>query len=44
MSDASILSVLRERAALTPDGVAYTFTDYDHDWDGVTESMTWSQL
>lgn len=44
MSDASILSVLRERAGLTPDGVAYTFTDYDHDWDGVTESLTWAQL
>ncbi|MBN9635621.1 MAG: AMP-binding protein, partial [Actinobacteria bacterium] len=44
MSDASILSVLRERAGATPDDVAYTFTDYDHDWDGVTESVTWSQL
>ncbi|SHT66352.1 fatty-acid--CoA ligase [Mycobacteroides abscessus subsp. abscessus] len=44
MSDASILSVLRERAGATPDDVAYTFTDYDHDWDGVTESVTWAQL
>ena len=44
MPDASILSVLRERAGLTPDDVAYTFTDYDHDWDGVTESLTWAQL
>jgi len=40
----SILSVLRERAGLTPDDLAFTFTDYDRDWDGVTESLTWSQL
>ncbi|MUL64679.1 acyl-CoA synthetase [Mycobacterium sp. CBMA 234] len=44
MTNSSILSVLRERAGLTPDDVAYTFTDYDHDWDGVTETLTWSQL
>jgi fatty acid CoA ligase FadD21 len=44
MPNASVLSVLRERAGLTPDDVAYTFTDYDQDWDGVTESLTWSQL
>jgi len=40
----SILSVLRERAGLTPDDLAFTFTDYDRDWDGVTETLTWSQL
>ena len=44
MRDVSILTVLRERASLTPDEVAFTFTDYDQDWDGVTESLTWSQL
>lgn len=44
MPNVSILSVLRERAATTPSDVAFTFTDYDHDPDGVTESLTWSQL
>ena len=44
MSEVSILSVLRERAAQTPDDLAFTFTDYDRDWEGVTESLTWSQL
>ncbi len=44
MPDVSILSVLRERAGLTPDDLAFTFTDYDRDWHGVTESLTWSQL
>jgi fatty acid CoA ligase FadD21 len=40
----SILSVLRERAGLTPDEVAFTFTDYDRDWNGISASLTWSQL
>jgi fatty acid CoA ligase FadD21 len=40
----SILSVLRERAGLTPDDVAFTFTDYERDWNGISESLTWSQL
>ena len=44
MPNASVLSVLRERARLTPDEVAFTFTDYDRDWDGNAESLTWSQL
>jgi len=44
MPNVSILSVLRERAGLTPDDLAFTFTDYDRDWDGITESLTWSQL
>ena len=44
MPDVSILSVLRERAGLTPDDLAFTFTDYDQDWDGVAESLTWAQL
>ena len=44
MREVSILSVLRERAAMTPDELAFTFTDYDRDWDGVTESLTWSRL
>ncbi len=44
MRDVSILSVLRERAELTPDDLAFTFTDYDQVWDGAAERLTWSQL
>lgn len=44
MPEFSILSVLRERAGRTPDDLAFTFTDYDRDWEGVSESLTWSQL
>lgn len=44
MPEASILSVLRDRAGLTPDEVAFTFTDYDQDVAGISESLTWSQL
>ncbi|MGY4710707.1 AMP-binding protein [Mycolicibacterium sp. CBM1] len=44
MSTVSILSVLRDRARLTPDELAFTFTEYERDWDGVAESLTWSQL
>jgi long-chain fatty acid adenylyltransferase FadD28 len=36
--------MLRERASLQPDDVAVTFLDYDQDWSGVAESLTWSQL
>src|SRR5271156_5438767 len=24
--------------------MAFTFVDYEHDWDGVAESLTWSQV
>jgi long-chain fatty acid adenylyltransferase FadD28 len=40
----SVPSVLRERASLQPNGKAVTFIDYEQDWDGVAESLTWSQL
>jgi fatty acid CoA ligase FadD28 len=40
----SIPSVLRERASLQPNDKAFTFIDYEQDWDGVAESLTWSQL
>ena len=43
MSKSSVLSMLRERAGLQPDDVAYTFTDYEQDQTGVSESLTWSQ-
>ena len=29
---------------MRPDDVAFTFTDYEEDWAGVPESLTWSQL
>ena len=37
-------AVLRERASLQPNEPAFTFIDYDYDPDGVTETLTWSQL
>ncbi len=36
--------MLHGRAALRPDDVAFTFTDYEDDWAGVTQRLTWSQL
>ena len=42
--EASVPAVLRERARLQPDDTAFTFIDYEQDWDGVAESLTWSQL
>ncbi len=44
MVESSIPAVLRERANLQPDETAYTFVDYDQDWAGVRETLTWSQL
>ena len=43
MQDSSILSLLRERAGLQPDDLAYTYTDYEQDWAGVSESLSWAQ-
>ncbi|MHA3024416.1 AMP-binding protein [Mycobacterium sp. BMJ-28] len=44
MPNASILTVLQERATATPDDVAFTYTEYDVDPEGVAETLTWSQL
>jgi fatty acid CoA ligase FadD21 len=44
MSQPTILSMLHGRASLRPDDVAFTFTDYEKDYAGVPESLTWSQL
>ncbi|HEY9305463.1 MAG TPA: AMP-binding protein [Mycobacterium sp.] len=44
MTNRSISSVLREHAGLQPNDTAFTFIDYEQDWDGVAESLTWSQL
>ena len=40
----SVLSMLHGRASLRPHDVALTFTDYQRDWAGVPESLSWSQL
>ena len=43
MPSSSLMSLLRERAGLQPDDPAFTFTDFEADWDGITESLTWAQ-
>ena len=40
----SITAVLGERASLQPNDPAFTYVDYDHEWDGVAVTVTWSQL
>ena len=42
--ETSIPAVLRERASLQPNDPAFTYWDYDHEWDGVATTLTWSQL
>ena len=44
MNAPSLPAVLRECASLQPNDTAFTFIDYEQDWDGVAESLTWSQL
>ena len=44
MFQSSIPAVLRERASLQPNDIAFTFIDYEHDWEGVEQTLTWSQL
>jgi fatty acid CoA ligase FadD21 len=36
--------MLHGRASLRPNDVAFTFTNYEDDWAGVAENLTWSQL
>ena len=43
MFDSSIQDVLRERAGMQPNDTAFTFVDYEQDWAGVDENLTWSQ-
>jgi long-chain fatty acid adenylyltransferase FadD28 len=40
----SVSAVVRERASLQPNDIAFTFIDYEQDWDGDAQSLTWSQL
>ena len=44
MAEPSIPSVLRERASLQPNEKAFTYIDYERDWEGVAETVTYSQL
>ncbi|WP_196808314.1 AMP-binding protein [Mycobacterium sp. URHD0025] len=44
VSEASILTLLCERAGLQGDDTAMTFVDYESNWDGSPESLTYSQL
>ena len=36
--------MLRQCVNLQPEGTAFTFIDYEQDWDGVAETLTWYQL
>ncbi|WP_297847670.1 AMP-binding protein [Mycobacterium sp.] len=44
MVETCISDLLCERASLQPNDTAFTFVDYEQDWDGVAEGLTWSQL
>ncbi|GAT11600.1 AMP-binding protein [Mycolicibacterium novocastrense] len=44
MVETSLPDLLREHASLQPDEIAFTFVDYEQDWAGVHESVTWPQL
>ena len=40
----SIPALLRECTSLQPDATAFTVIDYEQDWAGIAESLTWMQL
>jgi long-chain fatty acid adenylyltransferase FadD28 len=42
--DTTLVDVLRERASLQPNDTAFTYIDYEQDWNGAAECLTWSQL
>jgi long chain fatty acid CoA FadD26 len=44
MAEASLTSLLHDRATQTPEANAYTFIDYDVDPEGFAETLTWAQL
>ncbi|BDE13797.1 MULTISPECIES: AMP-binding protein [Mycobacterium] len=44
MVGSSIPAVLRERASLNPNGPALTYIDYDQDWEGVEDTLSWAKL
>jgi len=40
----TLVDVLRERASVQPNDTAFTYIDYEQDWNGAATSLTWSQL
>ncbi len=42
--ESSIPAVLHERASLQPNDPAFTYVDYDQEWDRVGVTLTWSRL
>ncbi|MBY0442347.1 MAG: AMP-binding protein [Mycobacteriaceae bacterium] len=44
MNAPTIPTILRESANLQPDDTALTFMNYEQDWSGVAEKLTWLQL
>lgn len=40
----SVPAMLRQNVNLHPDGAAYKYVDYGHDWAGVAETVTWYRL
>nr|WP_163645816.1 type I polyketide synthase [Mycobacterium conspicuum] len=42
--ESSLPVVLRGHASRQPDEPAFTYVDFAQDWEGVPESLTWSQL
>ena len=44
MIERSLPALLRQCVNLQPDGTAFTFIDYEQDWAGVAETLTWLQL
>jgi acyl-CoA synthetase (AMP-forming)/AMP-acid ligase II len=43
MQNSSVVSLLRERAGLQPDDLAFRYTDYEQDGAGATETLSWAQ-
>jgi fatty acid CoA ligase FadD28 len=44
VAEPTIPDILRERASLQANEKAFTYLDYEQDWDGVAETVTYAQL
>src|SRR6516162_5946158 len=44
MNVRSLPAVLRACARLQPNDTAFTYIDYEQDWAGVAQNLTWMQL
>ena len=44
VAEPTIPDILRERASLQANEKAFTYLDYEQDWDGVSETVTYAQL